>query len=130
MAGSAPSAASVVTTSPRRDAAPGEVSTARSPNTTTVSSTNTPSGWSSAGRDLLHRPAVGRERTDVALPLPQRELGINRGAIEVGQLTVGQCWGGASNQEVTGHQDVSSWCGCSVLGKPPIPCYEVVMSEQ
>ena len=64
--------------------------TARSPNITTVSSTNALSGQSSGWRNLDRLPASRSQRIDVRLPLPQREGRVNGRTRDVGDQSVRQ----------------------------------------
>jgi hypothetical protein len=53
--------------------------------------------------DLDHVPAAPGEGVDVAAPLRQRELGIDRRAIDVRQLAGGEPGGGAADQDAGAH---------------------------
>ena len=51
------------------------------------------------GLDLVDGPPAVGEHRDVALPLAQREIGVHRGAGEVGQLPVREPRGGPADQD-------------------------------
>ena len=67
-------------------------------------------GW----RDLDGLPALGVQRSHVAVPLPERQVDVNRDARDVGEQPFRQAGAGAADERATVHAEILSQRGQQV----------------